>query len=247
MAHIEVPDNLPGILGPMAISPATTKALRELVEVLLRGSNTLTPGEREIIATYVSSQNDCCFCQPSHGAAAAEHLGENYELIDRIKQNFGAAEISEKLKSLLAISGKVQKSGKHVMAEDVERARQRGATDKEIHDTVLIAAAFCMFNRYVDGLGTWQPADPQAYREMGKTMAQIDYVRPNWDEPSSGEPKLWQAGGSSLIPVKLEDRRWLTFNSPKDYLAFVAQWCSALRPPNHCVILFKCCSPVRIL
>jgi uncharacterized peroxidase-related enzyme len=182
MAHIQVPEGLPGILGPMAISPESTKALRELVETLLRGPNSLTSAEREIIATYVSSQNGCCFCQLSHGAAAAEHLGGNYELIDRIKQDFGAAEISAKLKTLLAIAGKVQKGGKHVTAEDVARAREQGATDKEIHDTVLIAAAFCMFNRYVDGLDTWQPVDPAAYREMGKIMADVGYVRPNWDE-----------------------------------------------------------------
>ena len=188
MAHIKVPDNLPGILGPMAISPETTKALRELAEVLLRGPNTLTSGEREIIATYVSSQNDCCFCQLSHGAAAAEHLGGNYELIDRIKQNFGTAEISEKLRALLAIAGKVQKGGKHVTGEEVERARQQGATDKEIHDTVLIAAAFCMYNRYVDGLGTWQPTDPKAYREMGRSMADVGYLKPNRDALNSDAP-----------------------------------------------------------
>ena len=184
MAYIQVPAGLPGILGPMAISPETTKALRELAEVLLRGPNTLTPAEREMIAMYVSSQNDCCFCQLSHGAAAAEHLGGNYELIEQIKLNYDAAEISEKLKSLLAIAGKVQKGGKQVTAEDVERAREQGATDKEIHDTVLIAAAFCMFNRYVDGLDTWQPADPKDYREMGQIMAHVGYDRPNWDKPS---------------------------------------------------------------
>jgi uncharacterized peroxidase-related enzyme len=183
MAHIRVPEGLPGILGPMAISPESTKALRELAEVLLRRPNTLTSAEREMIATYVSSQNDCCFCQLSHGAAAAEHLGGDYELIDRVKSNYASAEISEKLKALLAIAGKVQKGGKHVTPEDVERARKLGATDKEIHDTVLIAAAFCMFNRYVDGLGTWQPADPRAYREMGQRMAHVGYVRPNWEEP----------------------------------------------------------------
>jgi AhpD family alkylhydroperoxidase len=77
MAHIHVPDGLPGILGPMAVSPESAEALRELVEVLLRGPNTLTSAEHELIATYVSSQNDCCFCQLSHGAAAAEHLGGN--------------------------------------------------------------------------------------------------------------------------------------------------------------------------
>jgi uncharacterized peroxidase-related enzyme len=183
MAHIRVPEGLPGILGPMAISPESTKALRELAEVLLRGPNTLTAAERETIATYVSSQNDCCFCQLSHGAAAAEHLGGNYELIDRVKVNYSAADIPEKLKALLAVAGKVQKGGKHVTAEDVERARNAGASDKEIHDTVLIAAAFCMFNRYVDGLGTWQPADPQDYREMGQRMAHVGYIRTNWEKP----------------------------------------------------------------
>jgi len=183
MAHIQVPDGLPGILGPMAISPESTKALRELVEVLLRGPNTLAPAEREMIATYVSSQNDCCFCQLSHGAAAAEHLGGHYELIYQLKLDYERTEISDKLKALLAIAGKVQKGGKHVTSEDVTRARHKGATDKEIHDTVLIAAAFCMFNRYVDGLGTWQPTDPEMYREMGKIIAKVGYVKPDWDKP----------------------------------------------------------------
>jgi uncharacterized peroxidase-related enzyme len=179
MAHICLPEGLPGILGPMAISPESAKALRELAEVLLRGPNTLTPAERETIATYVSAQNDCCFCQLSHGAAAAEHMGGNYQLIDKVKSNYATADIPEKLKALLAVAGKVQKGGKHVTADDIARARSAGATDREIHDTVLIAAAFCMFNRYVDGLGTWQPADPQAYREMGQRMAHEGYMRTN--------------------------------------------------------------------
>jgi uncharacterized peroxidase-related enzyme len=179
MAHICLPEGLPGILGPMAISPESTKALRGLAEVLLRGPSTLTSADREMIATYVSAQNDCCFCQLSHGAAAAEHLGGNYELIDQVKSNYDAADISEKLKALLSVAGKIQKGGKQVTAEDVARARSAGATDREIHDTVLIAAAFCMFNRYVDGLGTWQPDDPQAYREMGQRMAHEGYIRAN--------------------------------------------------------------------
>jgi uncharacterized peroxidase-related enzyme len=184
MAHIKLQDGLPGILGPMSISPETTKALRDLAEVLLRGPNSLTPGERELIATYVSSENDCCFCQLSHGAAAAEHLGGNYDLVDRVKLNFEGTEISGKLKALLGIAGKVRRGGKHVGAEDVERGRSEGATDKEIHDTVLIAAAFCMYNRYVDGLATWQPRDAESYREMGRMMATVGYVRPDWDGPA---------------------------------------------------------------
>ena len=166
----------------MAISPESTKALRELAEVLLRGPNTLTLAERETIAAYVSSQNDCRFCQLSHSAAAAEHLGGNYNLINQVKQDYATADISDKLKSQLAIAGKVQIGGKHVTAEDIGRARQQGATDKEIHDTVLIAAAFCMFNRYVDGLDTWQPASPDDYRKMGRIMAHEGYARPDWEK-----------------------------------------------------------------
>ena len=179
MPHIKLPEGIPGILGPMAFSPATAKPLNELAEVLLRGPNSVTSGEREMIASYVSSQNDCFFCHTVHGAAAAHHLGGNEALVKQVKLDFEAAPVSDKLKALLAIAGKVQKGGKSVTPEDIARARQKGATDKEIHDTVLIAAAFCMYNRYVDGLATWAPADPELYRERGKYLAEEGYVRAN--------------------------------------------------------------------
>jgi uncharacterized peroxidase-related enzyme len=176
MPHIRLPEGIPGIIGPMMFSPETAKPMNELAEVLLRGPSTLTSGEREMIATYVSSQNDCYFCQTVHGAAAAHHLGGNEALVQDVKRNFEQADLSDKLKALLAIAGQVQKGGKQVTNEDVERARGKGATDKEIHDTVLIAAAFCMYNRYVDGLATWAPTDPEIYRASGKRLAEEGYV-----------------------------------------------------------------------
>jgi uncharacterized peroxidase-related enzyme len=185
MAHIQLQDDLPGIVGPLAFSPDTAQPLRQLAEVLLRGPNTLTSAEREMIAAHVSYRNECDFCQLSHSAAAAAHLGGNYDLVESVKLAPEAAEVSNKLKALLAIAGKVQKGGKQVTSGDVARARQDGATDKEIHDTVLIASAFCMFNRYVDGLATWQPKEREAYREMGETMAHEGYVRPG--QPISRE------------------------------------------------------------
>jgi uncharacterized peroxidase-related enzyme len=176
MAHISLPEDLPGISGGFAFRPETAKPMRELAHVLLHESNSLTPGERELIATYVSSQNDCYFCQTSHGAAAAAHLGGN-DVVNCVKVDFESAPVSAKLKALLAIAGKVQQDGKLVTAEDVERARREGATDIEIHDTVLIAAAFCMYNRYVDGLGTWQPEDPGMYAQMGQHLAEHGYLK----------------------------------------------------------------------
>jgi uncharacterized peroxidase-related enzyme len=125
MSHIEFPEGLPGIRGALAFSPATTKPLCDLVEVLLHAPHTLSPAEREMIAAYVSSENDCYYCQTSHGSTAAEHLGgtpESYKLIDNIKQNYEATPLSDKMKALLAIAGKVQKGGKHVTTEHVERA-----------------------------------------------------------------------------------------------------------------------------
>jgi uncharacterized peroxidase-related enzyme len=186
MAHINLTEGLPGIRGPMVFSPETTKPLSDLVQVLLTGPHSLTAAEREMIATYVSSENDCLYCQSCHGSTAAQHLGgsdADYNLIAQIKQNYEAAPISAKMKTLLTIAGKVQKGSKYVTAEDVARARTQGATDKEIHDTVLIAAAFCMFNRYVDGLATWQPRDPEIYREIGKMTAQLGYVGRDYKKP----------------------------------------------------------------
>ena len=176
MPHINLPEGIPGILGPMAFSPQTAKPLNELAEVLLRAPNSLTQGEREMIATYVSSQNDCFFCQTVHGAAAAYYLGGKETLIDELKRDFESAPVSDKLKALLAIAGKVQQGGKQVTADDVDRARKLGATDKEIHDTVLIAAAFCMFNRYVDGLATWAPQDRQFYVDRAPRRAEEGYL-----------------------------------------------------------------------
>jgi len=179
MPHIQLPEGLPGIRGPMAFRPETSKPLNELVEVLLRGPSTLTPGERELIATYVSAQNDCYYCQTIHGAIAAAQLGDDEELVGSVKRDFLHADVSEKLKALLTIAGKVQQSGKSVTSEDVARARELGATDLEIHDTVLIAAVFCMCNRYVDGLATWAPDDPEMYRQRGKMVARDGYVAAN--------------------------------------------------------------------
>ncbi len=176
MSYIPIPEGLPGIRGLFTFRPETAKPLCDLANVLLHAPGTLSPGDRELIATFVSSRHDCHYCQSSHGAVAAVHLGGNEALVSDVKRDYETAAISSKLKALLAIAGKVQGGGKNVRAQDVERARAEGATDMEIHDTVLIAAAFCMYNRYVDGLGTWAPLEPASYRERAVTIGRNGYV-----------------------------------------------------------------------
>ncbi len=176
MAHIQLPAGLPGIRGPMAFRPETARPLSQLAEILLRGESTLTRAERELIAARVSAGNDCDYCRTSHGAIAAQYLGGDEAVVASVCSDPDAAPVSAKLKALLAIAGKVREGGKSVRAEDVERARAEGATDLEIHDAVLIAAAFCMFNRYVDGLATWTPEDPESYRERAASIVRDGYV-----------------------------------------------------------------------
>jgi uncharacterized peroxidase-related enzyme len=178
MPHIDLPPGLPGITAGFAFRPETAKPLRELAEVLLRGPSTLTSGEREMIAAFVSAENDCAFCRDSHRAAAAHLLEGDYGRVDAVTHDFVAAPVSNKLKALLAVAAKVRQSGRQVARADIDRARAEGATDVEIHDTVLIAAAFCMFNRYVDGLATVTPTDAAAYDEMGRRMAADGYMKP---------------------------------------------------------------------
>jgi uncharacterized peroxidase-related enzyme len=170
MAYIDLPvapalgREFPGIVGPMTFRPETAAPINELVNVLLRGESTLSRGERELIAAHVSWRNDCFFCQTIHGAVAAAQLGHDEDLVHSVKTDWLHAHISPKMKALLNIAGKVQQGGKHVTEDDVAGAHSHGATDMEIHDTVLIAAVFCMANRYVDGLGTWAPENPDMYR-----------------------------------------------------------------------------------
>jgi uncharacterized peroxidase-related enzyme len=176
MAYIDFQNDLPGIRGPMIYRPETGAALNELAEILLHDeNNTLSRGDREMIGAYVSALNDCYFCQNVHGAMARHYYQCDMDFIDQVKKNYLSADISEKLKSLLSIAGSVQKGGKQVTAEQIDIAKKLGATDREIHDTVLIAAAFCMFNRYVDGLNTWAPADRQAYIDRAPMRARDGY------------------------------------------------------------------------
>jgi uncharacterized peroxidase-related enzyme len=183
MPHIALPEGLPGISAGFVYRPETAIPMRELAHILLHEAgpdpSSLTPAERELIATSVSAGNNTKFCALSHGAAATAHLGGNDTLVKQVKTDFTHAEISSKLKALLAIAEKVRQDGKLVTSADVELARREGATDLEIHDTVLIAAAFSMFNRYVDGLGTWQPDTPEMYARMGRHLAEEGYRAPS--------------------------------------------------------------------
>ena len=180
MPHIELPDSMPGITGGFAFRPETAKPMRELEHVLLHKSGTenFSSRDRELVASFVSSRNTCYFCQTSHGAAATHLNGGDASLVDSVCRDFRTAPISDKLKALLAIAEQVQIDGKRVTKKLVEDAVKHGATEVEIHDTVLIAAAFCMYNRYVDGLATWQPRDAEMYSQMGKRMAEEGYFKP---------------------------------------------------------------------
>lgn len=180
MSHIDlgVDETLfPGISGPLLYRPQTAAPMSELAEFLLRGENSLSRGERELIAAYVSSRNECSFCTDSHSAFAAAQLDEGMPLVLQVRSDLDQAPITPKLAALLRIAGAVAESGRKVTTALIEAARGEGATDVEIHDTVLIAAAFCMYNRYVDGLGTLPAASPEDYADAAQAIVSGGYLQ----------------------------------------------------------------------
>jgi uncharacterized peroxidase-related enzyme len=181
MAHIDLgrdESRLPGIRGLLAYRPQTGRVLSDLAEVLLRAPNSLSPGERELIAAQVSAANGCAYCTGSHSATAAAQLAGGRDLVERVRADPDTAPVPARLRALLRVAEAVRVSGHEVTAELVQAARAEGATDAEIHDTVLIAAAFCMYNRYVDGLGAFAPTDPAIYEAGARRLIEQGYEMP---------------------------------------------------------------------
>jgi len=179
MSHIPLNNELPGIQGLLKQFTQTAKPLTELAETLLRDRESpLTPGERELIAAHVSSLNECRFCFHSHAATASAFLGVEVAAPNGPAVDWDLVGVSPKMRALLEIAAAVQRSGRAVTRTMIAAAEAAGASGREIHDTVLIAAAFCMYNRYVDGLGTWSPERREDYAPMGKILAEQGYMRP---------------------------------------------------------------------
>ncbi|WP_331739262.1 alkylhydroperoxidase (plasmid) [Streptomyces sp. NBC_00637] len=176
MAHIAIDNDLPGISGLMARRPDTGAPLNHLAETLLRsGDSPMTRGERELIAAYVSHLNSTPFCARSHSAFAAAQLAGGAGLVRAVLDDPAGAPISSLMKSLLRVAAEVQAQARPVSDETVRAARAEGATDDHLHDTVLIAAAFCMYNRYVSGLATDAPSDPAFYEVAADMIVQHGY------------------------------------------------------------------------
>lgn len=178
MPHIGLPPEKPGIVALATYRPDVYSRLASLADLLLHQEHpesSLSLGERELIATYVSSLNQCNYCEAAHGSIVAVHLGDS-KVVEHVKLDFESSDASPKMKSLLRIAGMVKRSGNDVSSDAVENAKREGASDMDIHDTVLITAMFCMYNRYVDGLKTEMPQDMAAFAWRGAVMAKNGYL-----------------------------------------------------------------------
>jgi len=176
MSYIDLPANIPGIRGPLNAYPETGESLSNFSQQLMRGKSSLTPAERELIAAVVSQANECKFCTLSHAAVTKHLFSENKRhIVNNVVFNHETSELSVKMSALVDLALAVQRGGKFVNQDHIDKARSAGADDKAIHDTVLIAAAFCMFNRYVDGLATWTPDDVNIYDDIGQRLAVNGY------------------------------------------------------------------------
>ncbi len=209
MPHVPLPPRYAGIASLFEFRPAAAKPLRELCDVLLRAPSSLTVGERELIAAFVSVRNGCVFCSNLHRAMATAELEGAGEILELAKDDSGrapiSAKISAKLQSLLAIADLVRVRGSDVTDAAVAHARAQGATDLEIHDTVLIAATFCLVNRYVDGLAAPTPPQGPVYEGIAKRLLEHGYVEQG---PPPGE-----AVAAAALPAAAEPEQSKTPSS----------------------------------
>jgi AhpD family alkylhydroperoxidase len=195
-----LPPHVPGMMALGAYRPDVYAQMAALADNMLRTSHpesTLVPSEREMIASYVSSLNDCKYCATIHGAVAAAHACGSKAETTRQEHQFTQAtaekmvnsicierngedgendEASPKLRQLLRIAAQVRGSGQNITQEAIDEAKGCGATDMDIHDTVLIAALFCMFNRYVDGLTGDELGDVEQLKGGGRMIAERGYA-----------------------------------------------------------------------
>jgi uncharacterized peroxidase-related enzyme len=176
MPHIELESHLPGITGLLEYRKDTGEPIRDLTQILMRGPSTLTEAERELIATIVSHGNQCRFCTTAHAAAADLLLGDK-TTTQMMREDIASAPVSEKMKALLTIASLTGKNGKLVTPEIIEKAKAEGATDREIHDTVLIAALFSLYNRYVDGMATTMPDNDAYFDVLADRLVNHGYTR----------------------------------------------------------------------
>jgi uncharacterized peroxidase-related enzyme len=194
-----LPPNLPGMIALGAYRPDVYGQMAALANNVLRTGHpesTLIPSEREMIASYVSSLNNCTYCATVHGAVAVAHMhnakaegtgqgdqvtkAKAEEIVDSIcikhDSDANGTEASPKLKKLLKIASQVRESGQNITAEAIAEAKEVGVTDMDIHDTVLIASLFCMFNRYVDGLTGEISGNIEHLKEGGGMIAENGYA-----------------------------------------------------------------------
>jgi uncharacterized peroxidase-related enzyme len=176
MPYIPLEDHLPGITGLLEYRKDSGQPIRELTQILMRGPSSLTEGERELIAAVVSNGNQCKFCTTAHTAAADLLIGDQ-RTSQMAKHDIHSAPVTEKMKALLQIASLTRISGKSVTEESIEKAKSAGATDIEIHDTVLIAALFCLYNRYVDGMATSLPKEDSYFDVLAERLVNHGYMR----------------------------------------------------------------------
>lgn len=176
MPYIEIDNELPGMRSLIAYRPETGARMQALAQQLLRGESDLTSAERELIAVRVSAGNECTFCSNAHGATARVLLdGDANGIVDDVLHGSSCEHLDERMHALLAIADKVRENARTVTQQDVDAARAAGASDQAIHDAVAVAAAFSMYNRYVDGLGAKTPTEQAAYAPIGQLLATVGY------------------------------------------------------------------------
>lgn len=148
--------------------PRIWNGFLEFSRELMRGPSPLTPGERELIAGYVSGLNACEFCHGAHTAAAVA-FGFPEDLMPKLLEDLASAPVSEKLKPILSFVRKLTLTPAKMRESDAEAVFKAGWDEIALHHAIGVAARYNLVNRLIHGHGI--SANPDTFRERGEHIA----------------------------------------------------------------------------
>lgn len=166
-ANATVPDIL-------RLSPAAGAALLEMHEAIMRSPSPLSPGQRELIAAYVSGLNRCQYCHGVHAETAKAYEDIPRAAVDRMLVDLETAGFDDKIKPILRLARKLTEAPAALTDADTRAVLDAGWDEKALHDAIMVVCCFNFMNRLLEGHGVH--GSEALFKQRGPMLKKYGYL-----------------------------------------------------------------------
>jgi len=156
-----------------AMSPQTFRHWLHVEEAIMRGPSAFTPGERELMAAYVSRLNSCSYCASSHSEAAVM-LGVDPVALNGLTADVDTAPIDKRFKPIFKFLNKLTLTPYRMTQADADAVYAEGWDEQTLHDVIMVCCCFSFMNRLADGHGL--ASDPALFQARAARHVQEGYL-----------------------------------------------------------------------